>query len=369
MDVAIVGAGPAGATAALNLAPSRGVLMLDYRPLADADPGAPVGESLAPAARRRFTDMGVFESFLVQGHAPCLGNRSVWGGTHPVETDLLRDPDGHGWHLDRNRFDAWLRWVAVYRGAALLAPARLQTVERHAGLWNISFTTREGPQELRARFLIDAGGRFAPLARRLGAKRQIEDRMICSWVSGFGRSEGRPAGFTFIEAVEDGWWYTAPLPGDRRILAFHTDADLPAARVARASQSLLDKSRAAPALAATLEECGFAPDGRVRMTVASGGMLTLAAGAGWLAAGDAAVRFDPLSAQGLLNALFTGLAAAESADEFLDGNDSVWERYVRLVHGIGDAYRAHREHWYGEETRWPAAPFWARRRHKSWLST
>lgn len=27
----------------------------------------------------------------------------------PVESDFLRDPDGHGWHLDRARFDAWLR--------------------------------------------------------------------------------------------------------------------------------------------------------------------------------------------------------------------------------------------------------------------
>jgi flavin-dependent dehydrogenase len=360
-DVVIVGAGPAGATAAINLAPARSVLLVDFRPFADSGPGEPVGESLAPAARQLLTDMGLFQSFVEQGHAPCYGNRSVWGGTHPVETDFLRDPDGHGWHLDRNRFDAWLRSAAVHRGATLLAPARLQTVARQTGRWNISFTTREGPQTLRARFLIDAGGRFAPLARRLGAKRQIEDALICSWTHGLARSTGSSAGFTFIEGVEDGWWYTAPLPGGRRILAFHTDSDLPAARVARAIPFLIEKSRAAPALTATLEECGFSPGGRVRMMVASGGMLTPSAGIGWLAAGDAAVRFDPLSAQGLLNALFTGLAAAEVADESLGGNELAWERYVRLVHGIEDSYRLHRERWYREETRWPTAPFWARR--------
>jgi flavin-dependent dehydrogenase len=38
------------------------------------------------------------------------------------------------------------------------------------------------------------------------------------------------------------------------------------------------------------------------------------AGEGFLAAGDAALALDPLASQGLLNALFTGLAAAEAAD-------------------------------------------------------
>ena len=34
---------------------------------------------------------------------------------------------------------------------------------------------------------------------------------------------------TTVAAVADGWWYTALLSGNRRILAFQTDADLPAA--------------------------------------------------------------------------------------------------------------------------------------------
>ena len=54
-DIIIVGAGPAGSTAALNLAPARRVVMIERRP--DIPPR--IGESLVPAARRLLTDMGL----------------------------------------------------------------------------------------------------------------------------------------------------------------------------------------------------------------------------------------------------------------------------------------------------------------------
>jgi flavin-dependent dehydrogenase len=360
IDVLVVGAGPAGATAALNLAPTRSVLLMDYRPRTVLDSGGSVliGESLAPAARRLLTDMDLFDSFLKQGHAPCYGNRSVWGGAMPVETDFLRDPDGHGWHLDRAHFEQWLRNIAVCRGARLLASTRLESVKREGDEWTIRFTSPSGFETVRTRFLIDAAGRFAPLGRRLGARRRSEDRIVCSWMHGCARPQGKAAGFTFVESVEQGWWYTAPLPQGKRILAFHTDADLP---VARTAQSLLERARAAPELSAVLDESGFRRHGRLHMTVAGGAVLMPCAGTGWLAAGDAAVSFDPLSAQGLLNALFTGLAGAAAADEWLTGDQSALERYAQTIRGIANAYDRHRTQWYRMETRWPEAPFWMRR--------
>lgn len=358
----VAGAGPAGATAALNLAPTRSVLLIDIRSRASLESGASVlaGESLPPAARRLLTDMGLFDAFLGQGHAPCYGNRSVWGREMAVETDFLRDPDGHGWHLDRARFECWLRHIATGRGAILKAESRIEHAARDGSGWTVRLATATGVKTMRARFLIDAGGRFAPLARHLGARPEKRDRMVCSWLHGHARETGVGAGFTFVEAVEQGWWYTAPLPLGKRILAFHTDADLP---VARTLDSLMENARAAPELAATLHACGFSPTDRLRMTIAGGALSTPSAGPGWLAAGDAAVSFDPLSAQGLLNALYTGLAAAAAADSFLNGDGTSMERYASRIREIAEAYDHHRALWYGLEMRWPAAPFWKRRHH------
>jgi flavin-dependent dehydrogenase len=221
--VLIVGAGPAGSTAALNLAPTRSVLVVDSRKFDTNE--LIVGESLVPAARRLLSDMGILQAFEAQGHETCHGNRSVWGDTYPVETAHLRDPDGPGWHLDRNRFDQWLRDIAVSRGTSLASRAVMKTVDWDASrqCWQASISDGTAQRtQILARVLIDATGRHASISHRLGAKVESrERRMVCGWLNGFSLAEtSSTAGFTFVEAVEDGWWYTAPLPSRRRILAF-----------------------------------------------------------------------------------------------------------------------------------------------------
>jgi flavin-dependent dehydrogenase len=354
-DVLVVGAGPAGAVCALNLAPMRRVLMVDRRLAADAR----IGESLVPAARRLFTDMGLWEAFLAQGHCPNFAGRSVWGGPEPVERDNLRDLDGPGWHLDRTRFDDWLRAVAVQRGAAALIPARFGAVVRDGEAWRLSLAVDGRMVPVRARVVVDAGGRGSTVARGFGGRRIVGDRLVCGWMHGRDLPD-RQAGLTHIEAEPDGWWYTAPLPGGRRVVAFHTDSDLDAAGVAADGPAALLR-RMPGFLSDVLAGSGFAAEGGGGFCAAHSAELAPFAGDGWVAVGDSALSFDPLSSQGLFNALYTGLAGAEAVDRALSGDAEALGEYAASLSSIRDAYRIHLDAWYGLERRWAGRPFWERR--------
>jgi flavin-dependent dehydrogenase len=360
VDMIIIGAGPAGAVAALNLAPARRVILVERR----LDSLQRTGESLPPVARRLFADMDLLTEFLAEDHLPCYGNRSIWGTNEPIETDFLRDPDGHGWHLDRTRFDDWLRRAAVRRGARLLLPARFDAIERDGARWRVRVARDNGPVELSAPVVIDCGGRRAPAARRVGAKRHnAVERLVCAWALGTERSGNRGAGFSVVEAVEDGWWYTAPVPGRRRVLAHFTDADLLAKRPTGEGTALVRRAMATCQIGPLIEQAVFSPR-QSGLTAAHHSFLDVCAGPGWIAAGDASVSFDPISSQGVLHALFSGLGAAEAADRYLTGNPEALDLYQRVIDGIKHVYSKRVVGFYTAETRWTAAPFWQRRRFR-----
>jgi len=356
-EVLIVGAGPAGATAAINLAPFRSVVLVDRR----ATIAPRIGESLLPAARRLLVDMGLWEKFVSEGHQPWHGKRAVWGSSEPRETDFLRDPDGHGWHLDRARFEQWLCMIASNRGACLLRPASMVKLKHDGSRWSARVKTDEGLLEITADVVLDAGGRTAPTARKLGVRAQANDNLVCVWISGYDRANAS-RGLTYVEAVKDGWWYTAPIPGNRRVLAFHTDADLlPLSGLGPGRDMLFECAGAIKELSELLAGVGFTPDSKSNFAIANSTILEPCAGDNWLAVGDAAISFDPLSSQGLLNALFTGLAAAEATERHLKGDLLSLSSYAQIIRGIGDSYQRNLAFNYTSEARWTEAPFWQRR--------
>src|SRR5438067_141230 len=79
-----------------------------------------------------------------------------------------------------------------------------------------------GAVAVRARWLIDATGRRGA---GLSGPPARSDRLVAS-VATFRAAPGDVDARSWVEAVEGGWWYTAPVPGRRRVLAYFTDSDL-----------------------------------------------------------------------------------------------------------------------------------------------
>ncbi len=346
-DVAIVGAGPAGAAAACVLAHLHHVVLLDR----EAEPVDRIGETLPAAARGPLAALGLWEDFLADGHLPCYARQSVWGGSEPITMDTLFDPHGVGWRLDRRRFEARLREAAVDAGTTLLAPAAVTRISRNGDSWRL----QAGGKEIAARLLIDASGRGARPLRPWAGAAPKNDRLLCTWLKVPLREEA--ASVTYSQSVEDGWWYSAPLPNGRRVIAFHTDPDL--ARGWHAD--LAARAQATPRLADLIADADFGRASAPRTCVAYGARLRGAAGPGWLAVGDAAMSFDPLSSQGLFHALYTGMKGGEAAARMLAGDALAGPAFAAALEPVWDTYLFHRAIYYGMERRWPDAPFWHRR--------
>jgi flavin-dependent dehydrogenase len=363
-DVAVLGGGPAGAVAALTLARAGRIVAVIERSRYDCPR---IGETLPPSARPLLTRLGLWRAFLAAGHLPSPSVLSVWGDDALYENFSILNPHGTGWHLDRRRFDRMLLAAALHAGASAYCGARLATCESATGGgWELAFTNDSSAGEplrrLRATTVIDATGRAAAFARRQHARRLNTDRLIGLVMFSDAREtdaeDDSCGGCTLVEACADGWWYSALLPDRRLIAVYMTDADLvPQPRDwrsfwhARLDQTVHTHGRLA----------GRRVQGPARLVAASTSRLDRTGGACWLAAGDAVAALDPLSSQGLVHALSSGVHAAVTVDRQLAGDATAVEAYTLEIDRVLREYSRLRAVYYGRERRWPQSRFWQRR--------
>lgn len=375
-DVAVVGAGPAGSAAAIRLR-RRGLGRVFLADLLPADAGGSggfrIGESIPPDTRRLLGALGLWEAFLAQGHERCLGSCSSWGDDRLGYNDFVTNPYGHGWHLDRARFDALLAERAAAAGARLETGWRLETARRLPGAggagprgtdggWELTFRTAGGERRrIEAAVAVDATGQRAALARLAGARRRTADRLIT--IAGrFRLPPGTALGrLTLLEARPYGWWYAARLPGGTAVAALTTDPETCRRLDLRHPTAWLCRLAETRHLGARLDGSAFDPAGFTAWP-ASSFRLDPPHGDGWLAVGDAAAAYDPLCSQGIHKALATGIAAGDAIAARLAGESDAFTAYGATVARGWEEFLRLRAHLYARETRWPEEPFWRARR-------
>lgn len=362
-EVCVIGGGPAGSAAAITLSRAgRCVLLVEK---ADRD-AFKVGESLPPATTPLLRELGVLERFQADQHLVSYGNQSSWGGASLEDTDFIRDPAGTGWHVDRARFDATLRDAAREAGALVAESTRVARCDRHeAGDWEIVLETNSGSSsKARATWLIDCTGRRSWLARREGVRRKAYDKLLAFVVLFHQKSRSRDCdSLTLVESAEEGWWYTALIPGDRRVVVYLTDAGSRSAAAAMTADGYKRLLGQTEHIRSRLESHGYEAAGSPLVTSSNSSRLERLVGAGWVAAGDAATSFDPLSSQGILTAMYSGLKAGRALDAQLSGSFDALRAYELRVGAVYEAYLSNRVDCYRYEQRWPESEFWRVRRY------
>jgi menaquinone-9 beta-reductase len=314
VDVAIAGAGPAGATLALLL--GRAGLRVDVYEARRFPREKPCGEGILPAGVAVLDRLGLRQA--VGGRA--LQSVRYHGFGLTAESPFGRDGVALGqrrWHLDQALLDA----ARATPGVSVFEDAEVEGVEQAGGR---TVGLRVGGEVRAAALVVGADGLGSRVRRSLGLDGARRGRRVGARMH-FRLAAGRDPGDRLSIFIARGHeLYAAPLPGGELLLAGLADQEEWAQGARRALRRwILDE----PILRDLLDgaEPISTPAGRTG--------LARCARAGWAAGavllGDAAASTDPLTAGGLAHALVTAERLAAAVPAYLVDGDAVLARFDR----------------------------------------
>lgn len=335
VDVAVIGAGPAGATAAALLArEGHTVLVLEREKF----PRYHIGESLITGCLPVIEELGLTDRLAAMGFTKKYGGTLMWGAE--AGTWGFRFADGgvyeYAYQVRRADFDALLLTRARELGAQVLEEATVKEVEfegdRAVGLTY----TRKGGEEavrVRARMVVDASGQGRLLGRQFDLVDWHEDlRNVAVWnyFQGCELLTGEHAGDIFIENRPVGWFWFIPLSDGTVSVGYVTTAEYLKETGRPPAQLFADERAKSSEIARMLRDA--VQVGAFRTARDWSYTCTRFHGPGWVSVGDAAAFVDPLLSTGVTLAMRGGRFTARAVDEALrtpDSEEKVMDTYER----------------------------------------
>ncbi len=380
-DVVVIGAGPAGSATAITLTSlGQKVLLIDEQAVAKYK----LGESLPPAS------VDIVSHFLGDLESPdqkaiglfkTAGNVSAWSGEQQDHADFFFTTTGFGLCIDRLAFDEALRLRALELGASLRRGISFESCARSSASgfnWDITLRSPSEVENHRARYLVDCSGRRAVLSKILDIPVVENEDKLFAYAQWFTSDIADDDCFTRIEAVANGWWYSNRVPSsdlteNRRLVVFYSDRDLPDGKRAGTLGGFDELISETAQIASLLKAGAYRASGVIRGAPANSQRLREFCGDAWMAVGDAAQAYDPLSSQGIDKALRTGshaghlihYALTDESSNSLGANNRYIQQYSQKQQHLWDEYQSQRDYYYGIQTRWADQPFWLRRHNYS----
>lgn len=365
-EVAIVGGGPAGSTAAALLAlAGRRVVVLER----DRFPRFQIGESLLPLSMRAFERTGVLPKIEAAGFVRKFGAEIISGDAGQQSKFYFKDgfrPRGDSaFQVTRAEFDKILLDHAGECGAEIREAHQVGDIRFSNDRATLAITGPAGPSSIHADYVLDCSGRHSMLATKFGLKRGyagLKKLAVYAHFENVARPEGLDGTLTRMVRARDRWLWMIPLSGTKMSLGAVVDtADFRKWRMT--PEEVLTSSIASiPAVSARMGSAA-----RCTPVFSSGEYScrhTQLHGERWLMAGDAAGFIDPVFSSGVFLAVLGAEHAADSINQALDKPalaPGLFARHSSRMKKVMAIYLRFVKGWYRQEfieiVLSPTAPF------------
>jgi flavin-dependent dehydrogenase len=353
-DVAIIGGGPAGSTAAALLARAgRRVIVFEREKF----PRFHIGESLLPFSMKAFSRLELHEKLLRAGFLKKFGGQ-IFGacserGTKFYFKDGFRSQTDHAYQVTRADFDKVLLDHAAECGAEVHEETSVDRVDFSKDDVELAIRRNGSSHSIRARYVIDASGRTSVLGKHFKIKKtydHLQKLSIFAHYDGVWRAEGIDGTLTLLVRGIDRWFWVIPLTNARTSIGVVLDKEVFRQSKLRAEDFLEQALTEQPIIAQRMTHARRASEVYVEADFSY--RSARLRGDRWLLAGDAAGFIDPIFSSGVFLAVFSGERCADVLNDILDHPRKarrLFASYERAVNRAMDIYLRFVNAWYTKE--------------------
>lgn len=351
-QVLIVGGGPAGIATAITLR-AKGIHCCVVE--AHKTPVRKSGEAIPPNAKPLLKQLGILSLVEDKKHKIYYGNKSCWGSDQLEQKEFIADKLGHGFLLDRLYFETQLQNLYKETNSSFYSGYKLKKVVSNASTIIATIENDSETIKLKSNFIIDATGRKASVCRHLDIQKENLDSQFAITFN-VNISEEIPNEI-IVEATKNGWWYVAPYAENEVTMMFFTLKKLIPAKE-NLKLFLQEELQNTTHLSKTIQHLKI---DTIKIMPAGTSCLQIPYGKNWLAVGDAAYSFDPISSYGITSALASGFYGGHAVADFLNGKQEALEAYRYVMENAFQAYLHKLIAHYELEKRWEQSYYWEHR--------
>ncbi|HEU4834670.1 MAG TPA: FAD-dependent monooxygenase [Pyrinomonadaceae bacterium] len=353
-DVIIAGRGIAGLVVSLLLTRKNiPHLLLDRSP---ARKQFALGETLPPSALPLLQSLGLLDLFECNSLHRTHGYHSAWGSTAIADHNFFfHTPFQHGLKINKQSLEQHLEDLTSENVRRFEKMTAIHLGEQGV---TVELQKDHKPIVLRGKCLVEATGRNRAVLKLLGIGSAEYDELTAYSCHLPRTDHPKIKHGVFVESFEHGWGIVSRLSDEMQVMSLFSR------RRVGIHKDLKDYSCWPAILSGTAHLRDFlsaATDIRVVGGDAGSSRATRLAGKCWLAIGDAAIAFDPLSSHGITNAIYTADRAVKAiALHLSDRHEKHFRDYAGSLSAIFATYLGTRYELYQRERRWPEAAFWTR---------